>query len=266
MSSHPNVILMKTLREFGLSEKEVAIYLALLQADDTSVQTIAKSAGVNRSSAYVVLESLRKKGYVNLSPDQQGQKYVAVPPDMLLRHAEDDARERNVLKEKIAGLMPDLRAIHKDNKYRPNVRVFEGTDGVREVYYSIFSTRAKTLKVYADPQHIFRALPDFMEHDRERAKRGIKMYAINPATKENIELMKHIPPDMHAELLLIPPKHFTMSSDMGIYDDFIALVSPKEKFGIIIESKEMARTVEANFDMAWEEAKRLNKLHKLPRT
>ena len=47
MSSHPNVILMKTLREFGLSEKEVAIYLALLQADDTSVQTIAKSAGVN---------------------------------------------------------------------------------------------------------------------------------------------------------------------------------------------------------------------------
>ena len=62
MSTTPtNKLLVTNLIEFGLSDKEARIYLSLLESDTSMVQEIAKNAGVNRSSTYVVLESLKRK-------------------------------------------------------------------------------------------------------------------------------------------------------------------------------------------------------------
>ena len=49
------------LKNFGLSEKEAKIYLALLELEAATVFETAKQSGINRSSAYVVLEALQKK-------------------------------------------------------------------------------------------------------------------------------------------------------------------------------------------------------------
>jgi len=46
---------------------------------------------------------------------------------------------------------------------------------------------------------------------------------------------------------------------MGIVGNSITFISPKDNFGIIIESKEIADMLKNGFDLAWEEAKRLNK-------
>jgi hypothetical protein len=86
------------------------------------------------------------------------------------------------------------------------------------------------------------------------------MYLINPATKEVLEMYKHITqPRQPVELALIPEEQFKFSSDMGIYGNRISFISPNDNFGIIIESKEIADTLRNSFDLAWEEAKRLHK-------
>ena len=67
-----NNLIAKQLINFGFSEKEAKIYLALLELEAATVFETAKLSGVNRSSAYVVLEALKKKGFVGIS-DKDGR-------------------------------------------------------------------------------------------------------------------------------------------------------------------------------------------------
>src|SRR3989344_1564256 len=73
----------KYLQEIGLNEKEAALYLALLQVDAASVIDLSKKTKINRSTVYVVLEGLMKKGLV--SETQIGKKvhYQAEAPERL---------------------------------------------------------------------------------------------------------------------------------------------------------------------------------------
>jgi len=249
--------LHKKLTDFGLSEKEAKIYLALLELEAATVSEAAKNSGINRSSAYVVLEALRKKGIVGISDDKKVRRYLAASPETLLRSAITSAQKQEEIKSGIESIVPELKALHKGTKHRPIVKVFEGKEGLREVYYHLFSTKAVDLKVYANPGNIFKVFPDFMDHDKERVKRKIKMYAINPATKESRELLKQHPPP-RAEIALVPEEKFKFSSDFAVYDNLVVIASPLQEFGIIIESKEMASMMRAAFDLSWEEAKRLN--------
>lgn len=251
--------LTKKLIDFGLSEKEAKVYLATLELEVAAVNEIAKQSGINRSSTYVVLESLKKRGLVGISDDKNIRRYVAASPDTLLHTAKAAAKKQEEIRSEIEEIVPELKALHKDTKRRPKVRIYEGREGIREVYYNMFSTKATELKVYANPGNIFKVIPDFMEHNSERIKRDIKMYAINPATKECMDLIKHIPPNTRDEIILIPEDKFKFTSDFAIYADTVAIVSPLEKFGVIIENKEMVNMMSASFDLAWEEAKRLDK-------
>ncbi|OGG47628.1 hypothetical protein A3D66_01305 [Candidatus Kaiserbacteria bacterium RIFCSPHIGHO2_02_FULL_50_9] len=259
MSAPTNNLLIKTLTDFGLSEKEAKMYLALLELEVATVNEAARTAGVNRSSAYVVLESLKKQGFVNMSGDKKIQQYVAASPEILLKVAEDSVKKHAGVLDDIKITVPELKALHKDTKHRPKVQMFEGKQGVWKAYFDpLITEKVSDLRVFADAARIFKHLPDFQKQDSERGRRGIMMYAINPATKELFELMKHEQPHPPSEIALIPPEKYQFSSDMCIYGNKVVFVSPVEEFGIVIESKEIADMLRNSFDLAWEEAKRLN--------
>ena len=251
--------LLKQLINFGLSDKEAKIYLALLELEAATVFETAKQSGINRSSAYVVLEALKEKGFVGISDDKKVRQYIAASPETLLHAAKAAAKKQEDTKTGIESILPELKALHKGTKRRPIVKIFEGENGAREVYWTVFSTNAKEIKTFANPVNIFRRIPDFDQYDKERGRRGIKMYVIHPATKEILELYKHHEPTQPYESVLIPENKFKFSSDVGIYADKVAFVSPKDNFGIVIENKEIADMLSNNFDLAWEEAKRLDK-------
>ena len=57
-------IISSTLRRFGLSDYEARTYIALVAMDHGSAENIGETAGVPRTSAYKVLQSLEGKGFV----------------------------------------------------------------------------------------------------------------------------------------------------------------------------------------------------------
>jgi len=252
---------LKQLVNFGLSEKEARIYLSLLELEIATVFETAKHSGINRSSAYVVLEALKEKGLVGISDEKKVRQYIAASPETLMYSAKAAAKKQDSIKEGVESIVPELKSLHKDTKRKPVVKVFEGDDAVKQVYDLLFSVFSKTkeLKTISDPIAIFKKVPNFINHDKERGKKGIKMYAINPATKQLLELGKKVRPQHPYEIALIPEDKFKFSSDMGIYGDEVAFTSPKDNFGIILENKEIVGMLNNIFDLAWEEAKRLDR-------
>lgn len=260
MSISTNSLLVKQLIEFGLSEKEAKVYLALLELEVAAVSEVSKTANINRSSAYVVLESLKKKGLVGISEDKKVQRYVAVSPDLLLNEAENRARKTEEIKNKISDIVPELKALHKDTKQKPKVKVFEGKQGLINAFEDTLDNKEKIMRVCSSVENIFKkVLPDyFPNYMQRRIKLGIKMYSIHPDDEIAQKIIKMIP--KFDEPVLIPKEKYQFSADIAIYANKISYMSlEKGGLSIIIESKEIADVMKNVFDLAFKEAKRLSK-------
>ena len=250
---------IKDLVEAGLSEKEAKVYLALLELEIAKAQDIAKKSGVNRATTYVILDELIEKGLVSISADKTVKRFVPTNPEALLRRIDEKAKDYQRKSSDLKEVLPELLALHKDTRHRPRVKVYEGKNSAKEVYWSLLSSNAKEIRTYTNPVNVFKRIPNFIEHDIERSKRGIKMFAINPASNEMLSILEHHKPNPPFELVLIPEDKFKFSSDLGIYGNFVTFVSSKEDFGVIIESKEIAEMLKISFDLSFEEAKRISK-------
>ena len=74
-------IILKKLRELGLSDYESKSYLSLMERDSLTVAEAAKIAGIPRQSAYEAMEKLMIKGLCRPKPGDT-KKYSASDPDL----------------------------------------------------------------------------------------------------------------------------------------------------------------------------------------
>jgi hypothetical protein len=56
----------------------------------------------------------------------------------------------------------------------------------------------------------------------------------------------------------VPADIYPFSSELRIYADKIVFISTSEEFGVIIQSQDIADVMKSLFNLAWEEAGRLN--------
>lgn len=250
-----NDLLLNTLHEFGLQDKEVRIYLALLELELATVFELAKHTGINRSSAYVVLEALKKKGLVGITDDKKVRRYVAVSPDVLAQMAQASWKKHETIKDNMLSILPELKGLHKGAKRKPVVRVYEGKEGLVQVLVQILGSREKLLRYSASANDLLKHVPEYLAiFGQKRLELRIKIYTILPDTKQSLELLSTSPKNYKAAL--VPKSDFSFVSDFAVWDDYVVYVlySIQSAYSILIESKDLAQNMKKLFDMAFENA------------
>jgi sugar-specific transcriptional regulator TrmB len=252
---------IKELIEFGLSDKEARVYLALLELEIAGVQEIAKVADVNRSTAYVTLESLKKRGFVSISDEKNVRQYIATPPDAILRVARDKAHQQEHVLEKIEQIVPEMKALFKGTKKKPIVKIFEGKEGLISAFEDTLKCKEKLIRVSSAIGNLKKIIPEYLaEYIKKRYESGIKMKGIHP-NDSDIKYLISISPKNFDQPITIPINKSSFLADLAVYDNKIGYMSHKNGgLAILIESKEIADVMKDIFDLAFEEAKRLNKM------
>lgn len=252
MSKNNNNLLIKNLVDFGLSEKEAAVYISLLELELAGVNEIAKKAGINRSSAYVVLESLKAKGLVGISDDKKVRQYVAATPEALHRVASDLARKQEEMRKSIDSIVPELKALNKNGKHRPKVSVFEGKEGLITAFEDTLQSKEKIMRVISSPGNLGYIIKDYLRlYITKRFERGIKMHGIHPDDEVHKKIVESSPQNFDT-YALIKPEKYNYSVDLAIYDNKIGYMSPKDGgIAIIIESREIADIMKSLFDIVF---------------
>lgn len=247
--------LLQALLNIGFRENEAIVYIALLELGQGTVAQIAQRAGINRTTGYSLLNVLVKRGLVMVSGKKPRQTYVAESPDKLTEYLEGRTEEMKEHLQTAQTLVPQLRTVH-NVEGRPKVRFYEGTRGLKEVYEDTLTSH-ETIRAYATVDDMHRALPDyFPKYYERRAKAGVAIRAIIPATKIGQERADRDKQEAR-ESVLIPAEAYYFSPEINIYDDKIMIASWREKLGIIIESAEIAEAMKKIFELSWPEAKRL---------
>lgn len=252
-----NLEFKKSLEYIGFSEKEVLVYLALLELGKGTVTQISRKAGINRPTGYHILASLEAKELVKVSGKEPKQEYVAESPNqieiMLLKKIE---RDQAFIKE-ARKIIPELKSIHNVAD-RPKVLFYEGREGLEKVYEDTLTSR-EPIRAYASVENMHMGLPGyFPEYYKRRAGKGIAIRAIIPNTETGRERKGFDSKEMR-QTALVPKDVFDFSPEINIYDNKVMIASWREKLGIIIESHEIADAMKKVYELAWAEAKRLER-------
>ncbi len=249
--------LQESLIDIGLSDKEAGVYLALLSLGKGTVSEISRKANINRTTGYDVLDTLSAKGLVSISGKEPKQEYSAEKPERLENFIAGEIQKKHEALRKTEALVPELNLMHNIAD-RPRVRFYEGNEGLVEVYEDTLTSH-EAIRAFATVDDMHAALPNyFPKYYKRRAGAGIGIRAIIPKTEIGIERSTHDKEEMR-ESALVPKDEYYFSPEINIYDNKVMIASLREKLGIIIESAEIADAMKKIYELAWAEAKRLDK-------
>ena len=247
-----NKEIIKTLQDIGLSKEEVEIYLAGLELGESTVQNIAKKAGIKRPTAYLIIDSLIKKGLFYQTFKGKKRLFGAQNPKDLEVELKRKAFE-------LTKIMPELNSIYNTLEFKPKVRFYEGVAGTMAVYNDMLDLTPENGEMlsFAGMKNLFDTLPkEFaIDYFTRRIKKNIKPKIIAIDSEESREWVKNAEEEMR-EILIVPENQSNFSGDIEIYGDRVALISYKENFmTIVVESKEIANMQRLMFNLIWNNLK-----------
>lgn len=239
----------RLLEALGVGEKSAALYLAGLALGTTSVQQLARKAGVKRPTAYLHLDELIKLGLFELIPAGKRTYYRAADPDAVVTRLSGNL---DIVKAEL----PKLAMLRTNTMGRPQAQIIEGVEGIRQIYTEMKG--ANSLRAWSNVGEVYGPYHDtYMELAENIKENGVNTREIIAKTKESRRYARLIAriagPSYSARTATVEG----LENDAIIYGNVVALfrLIGLDQFVVRIEDASIADSMRALFEMAWKTAR-----------
>lgn len=241
------------LKNFGLSEKEIAVYLALIELGPSSVREISAKSKVNRGTSYDILKSLIVLGIVSYYNKESKQYFMAEPPEKLLSAIDQKKEDLDEVRANITQSLPLIKTLFEKQGGKPVVKFYEGSKGIKQIFEDVLdevsSASDKSYYLYSSAtaehrKNVYGDMPDFSE---KRIKKGIKVKIISLG-----EGGKLVGLDERKEMP-VSGKGIKATHEI-IYAGKVANISIDsngEPVGVVIQNDEVYQTKRLIFEFNW---------------
>ncbi len=239
-------------KKLGLSDKEAAVYLALLEHGASSVRDLASVSNLNRGTAYDILKKLQELGLVSYFHQDTKQQFVAEDPDKILKLLSVREDELKKAEEKIKALIPELKSLQEKGGGKPVTKFYEGKSGIKfildDILSSIKEPMAGEYYVYSAAgvrEDVYGAYPDF---NKKRIRNNIKAKTISLSEGGGTYGLDE------RKWLKVGSRGESNMTYILIYADKCAFISRDSRdhpVGVIIENKMIYETQRTLFLQMW---------------
>ena len=172
----------KALQKFGLREKEIKVYLALLNLGPSPVRKIAQEANINRGTSYDILKELVKMGLASYYEKKSHKYFTPEDPAKIIGILQERKNEIIKTESELKKNIPDLQSLYSKISQRPFVKYYEGYSGTKEILKDVLNTVSKLENkeyfVYSAEsirEYLYKTFRSFSE---ERIKKDIRVKVI----------------------------------------------------------------------------------------
>lgn len=241
--------MFEELKELGLRENEIRIYLALLKSGTSTPAQIAEKTGFSRPYLYDALDRLQEKEIVNVIFIKNKKHYQATNPEHL-------SEQLSYKLEKIERVIPELIKFIQPSKEEINVELHKGKNVYKVLLKDITSTLKNNEEVFIfgiddnvlanlDPHYVTNLSIYFSKLKRKQIKE--KVIVKNGAT-----ILKEAK-TTHYRFL---QADFIGNTAFEVYNDRVAIfLWGIPSYLILIKNKDVAHSYKKQFDILWEKAK-----------
>lgn len=243
--------LKKGLLQLDLTEKAILCYVALLESGSSSIQDISRLTGVNRVTIYAAIEELKSKRLVFETRKGRRKLLVAESPDGL-KNILEEKKNKIGEEEKILEnfILPTLKAVDARQENKPQIKFFEGIEGIYKVYddYILKSMNVLGCGSYDSVMKVsgWEVEKKYIEQMR---KKKIFFRGILEDTEINRKFDEISKGVMHNKFL---PEGKKVSSDILVFGSMLALISYEKKSATLIEDESIAEALKMYLEFMWE--------------
>lgn len=248
------------LKETGLTEGEIKVYLALLELGQSTTGPIVKKSGIAKSIVYPILEKLLQKGLASYIIKEKTKHFQGAEPDKLLKYVSDRERKLGEVKKKIEKIIPEL-ILKQKTETLSKATIYLGYKGIRTAHENVYKKLKKGEEYYylgipayqPEEQHLY------WERDHiRRIKLGVRCKLLyNLDTDKRILKNRNSYKGCEARYMSTDIK---TPSTFLIYKDTVVIIlqSPKT-IAVEIINKEISDSFKSYFDEFWKNSSKIAK-------
>lgn len=254
----PSINLKSILKEFGLNDIEIKIYLAALEFGPAPASDLAKQAGLNRVTAYEALKRLSKNGFIKIRAKQRSKiKYfIAEDFEILKEKLNEKKLALSELGKKLKNIEPQIMSLYSKKEEKPEVYFYEGREGIKNVLLDTLKQNFRKILSFASADFLEIGFDrKFLEdYWRKRAALKIPTRGIMPKTKVALNLFDDEKNRKELRRVkFVSEEHYIFKNEIEIYGDNLGIISMEKgnEHGIIIRSKSIAESFRSLFELIW---------------
>ena len=235
-----------SLARIGLSANSAKVYLACIGLGTVPVMRVVEQANLPKATVYDALERLKSEGLIEISSAVRNRTATAVDPSVLLELHES---RRQRLQETV----PLLKALYHRAQGKPNIRFYEGPEGVDTVLWdSLLGDSTELLSCFSmEELAAYPGIDRVGEYMAERVRLGKHLRVVRSKAKDLFPIW----PTSHSEMREVryTPPDIVLAMTFIIYGNSVALLSSgKEGYGLVIDSEEYASLMRSMFTGIWQ--------------
>ncbi len=252
--------LLQTLLNIGFNDKEAHVYLTVLELSEALPSAISRRSGIKRSTTYLILDQLQKRGLISHIKRSGHLFYQACNPNSLI---ENQRKKYDEIRKSINDLeqaLPELLTLHKDLSSTPQMSVFKGKEGLIQIMEDTLTVKDKMLLCWSNVELcVYDLLRDYYPtYISKKISGGVYLKGVFAYDKMAVRFKKRGVEELR-EVYLIPKDKYLIENEINIYDDKVAIIAPQDQVGVIIQNAHIANTQRSIFNLAFEYAKILEK-------
>lgn len=246
----------QVLKDAGLTDGEIKVYLALLELGDSTTGPIVDKSGVARSIVYQILEKLIEKGLASYIIKDKTKYYQAASPNKLLDYAQERKAKIDENIKEIEKILPDLIS-KKNTKDLSSAKIYFGMKGIRTAHEGTYRLKAGEEFCYLgipsyqpDEQHIY-----WKKDHLRRIKAKIKVRALfNRDTDKKIVRNRNSFWGCNAKYMPMGIK--TPACFITYKDTVVVLLQSPQQIAVEIINQDIKDSFQSYFEEFWKQAKK----------
>lgn len=253
-------MIQKFLKNIGLNEKEIILYMELLRADSYSVLDLSKNTNILRTSVYPIIETLKEKGLVSEIKIGKKIRFQAEAPERIGSYIESQKIRLEEQSQLAEEFIPQLKSLSRQTGEKPIVKVYEGRDGIfqaNEESFGYGKISKDDVAYFVYPFDLVKNLfseQELKKSKNQRTNRHIKSEAIytysegdRPASENSVRLR-------------IDGEKYPIKCDVSIFKDMVRIHTlSKSLSSLVIKSQDIADTFKSIFKIAFDSQKKFDK-------
>ena len=234
------------LKDIGLTDTEIKIYLALLSLGATPAGRIVEQTGVYRKNLYDALNKLVEKGLVSYVIEHKKKFFQAKNPENLEKYLDEKKARIEEQKQEIQTTISEMKALFGQAPAEIESEIYRGTEGIKTILKECLN--CKEVLFIGATGDVESRLPYFWPHyNKKREKLKCKWRLLLVYESRNRPITK----SRYYEYKILP-KILSGLNVIYIYGDSVANVLWLEKpVAFVIKHKSLSQNYKKYFEYLW---------------
>lgn len=244
--------LYTSLKELGLLETEVNLYLTSLALGPSNIAVLAEHLNTSRPNVYKAIYGLEKYDLAKFSEKKRySRTFVVEPPTVLLELLRKKRDTMANLDQTLVGAMPELLANYHQGEAPTKIRVYNSREQWMKIFFQILDEAKENIKYFGSADDFIGLIGWDTENKwiKRRKEKGIHIDCLLTSGEDADTLQETDAEGMRTTKIFKGSILFV--TGFMLYANKVIIWQPKAPLLVLIEDEYIVEMFRSIFDVLW---------------